>query len=197
MKSGSLAARAYKMVRQLKKDTRPEYKSIDTTGVTTVGTAGSVFVMNICARGDDINNRDGRVITCKSLAINLDFTANPIATLDTQFRVAIVHARNVDGLSPAFTDIFTATDFVSQRNLSNRSEYRILMDKVITLSPDSYAKKNIRVYKRFNIKTIFNAGTAGTVADVETGGIFFFFFSSDNVNLPTMAGTYRLRFIDN
>lgn len=192
-----LASKAMSGVRYLKNLINVEFKTIDSTSSATYGTTPTIFCLNAVALGDDYNNRDGRQIRLKSCAMNMDFIANPAATTDTQLRVVLFIAKSPEGANPGFADVFDTANLYSQRNLTNRKEYVILFDKVITLSPESVEKKFFKYYKKMNMKTVFNSTSSATVAAVEANGLFLYMFSSDSTNPPTVNFTHRCRFIDN
>lgn len=192
-----LASKAMSGVRYLKNLINVEFKTIDSTSSTTYGTTPTFYTLNAVALGDDYNNRDGRQIRIKSCQLNMDFLANPTATTDTQIRCILFLAKSPEGATPTFTDVFDSANLYSQRNLTNRKEFVILFDKIITLSPESVDKKFFKYYKKMNFKTIYNSTATATVAAVESNGLFLCMFSGDAVNPPTINFTHRCRFIDN
>lgn len=192
-----LASKAMSGVRYLKNLINVEFKTIDATSSATYGTTPVIAPLNAVAIGDDYNNRDGRQIRLKSCALRMDFLANAAATTDTQIRCVLVLAKSPEGVAPTFTDVFDTANLYSQRNLTNRKEFVIMFDKIITLSPDSVDKKFFKYYKKLNFKTIFNSTSTATVAGIESNGLFLMFLSSDNTNQPTINYTHRCRFIDN
>jgi len=98
----------------------------------------------------------------------------------------------------------------AQLNMNNRDRFRILADKHIGLDPLVFTEatttgcavnqiKPIKLFKRLNLETIFNAGNAGTVADISSGalGVLWINGQAAGQNGPVDAVvSYRVRFAD-
>lgn len=193
----SLALKAYKMAKKNASEIDPEYKTIDLSSTANIGTTAVIAILNSCTPGDGYAQRDGRQIRIKSLQLQMNMIQNASATTDTQFRIIVFIARQPHALLPVVADLLTVTNVYSPRNLDGRKEYIILYDKVITLSQNAYEKKLVKIYKKLDMKTVFNGNSSGGFSDVETNGLYLLKFSTDNTNQPQLSYNSRVRFLDN
>lgn len=87
------------------------------------------------------------------------------------------------------------------RNLSNRSKFSILSDKVcrITEITSSSAECNLKMYKRLNFHTVY--GTSDTSGDdIEKNALYVMMFTNATATYPSPLNfsiMHRLRYIDN
>lgn len=160
-----------------------EYKSIDqTVGNATLDTTGSVTLLNGCARGTDINEREGREIDLRSVQLRMNISARSEAIVDQTVRVLLVYDRQTNGAAPGLTDIIRGGTVCGMRNLENRKRFKILMDYTVRLNANYTGGASLHTaanngvfkdyYQRFNLPTTFNSGNAGTVADMATGSLY-------------------------
>lgn len=152
-----------------------EFKSKDTTiNAAVIDSTGSVNLINGIARGDDINERTGREIILKSIQINGRIRSTAATGVTQIGRVICVYDRQTNGAAPAITDVLTSNSTTSARNLENRRRFKILMDKVFALSAagQSGEQQEFRFYRRLRHPVTFNAGDAGTVADIASGSLY-------------------------
>lgn len=163
--------------------TKGEFKSIDkTVSSATLDTTGSVTLLNGCARGSDINEREGREITLRSLQLRLNVMVRSEAIVDQTVRILIVYDRQTNGTAPSVTDVISGGTVTGMRNLENRKRFKIIMDHTTRLNATYTGGASLHTasnngyfhdfYKRFELPTTFNSGTAGTVADISTGSLY-------------------------
>jgi len=188
-----------------------ELKLIDTgaAAITAVGSgAGASFVtLNGCVPGSDISNRIGRKIVMKSLLGRLSIY--PVATTNAPIgdvlRVIIFldHQTNATGPT-ATTDVLQTANYQSPLNLANRDRFKVIFDKFFTVNANSYTAGALttgdprpvhkKLYKKMTEPTIYNAGTAGTVADITSNSLHMLAITANGQT--RLEYNYRVRFID-
>lgn len=160
-------------------------------------TTGTVALINGCVPGTGENQRFGRRMIMKSVEIRLgQFTvASSSASQTEQLRVLLVYDRQSNGAAPAWADVIQSMDAASTAtslawsfpNVSNKQRFAILRDwlwkpnpiantsvnQVAQDAPQASMNRDIHEYVKLKgLETQFNTGTAGTVADITSGGLF-------------------------
>lgn len=95
------------------------------------------------------------------------------------------------------------------RNLDNKDRFRILYDKAFMMGGSSTVanlyigqegKSSYLINKRIecNVDTIFNSGSAATIADIQTGAIFYLCLGTfvTGTSDPTVTGKIRVDYLD-
>ncbi len=173
-----------------------EFKAIDIANSGTVSTTAGFVLLNGSAPGDDFDTRDGRQVRIKSIQITLTYFQHSSAVV-TQIRAIVFLDKQPNETTPTVTELLDTATMVSFRNLNFRKRFVILRDEVFTMS-DSGSKMGIwKYYKQIDAKTVFDAGTAGTIADITTNAIFLMLLSTEATNLLNVTRVSRIRFIDN
>lgn len=174
---------------------------------------GVLTLLNGCVAGSQNYNRIGRKILMKSLQLRLIVAAStPLASVDSLCRIIIVYDKQTNGAAPTVANILqsqnitgvnssSATDMV---NLDNRDRFTILRDIVFALAGQSTTAtqaiaggptvKEINEYIRLNLDTVFNAGTAGTIGDIQSGSLYM--LTIGTVAGFAAVGSTRVRFSD-
>lgn len=192
-------------------------------GVATyqVNTTGSFTLIHAPVPGSDYTNRIGRKTIVKSLYIRGSVKSEgangpnqPAApgTAAQLLRMIIFVDNQPNGAVPVVADLLVSASPASHLNPNNRDRFKILCDKEFVLDPyinlntanaAQYGACNqikaVKKYKKLNIETIFNAGTAGTIADINSGAIYMFWIgdqpASTNYDANAIVAT-RIRFDD-
>lgn len=203
-KRRTLTKRVNKLTRLVK--TAIETKNIDATDSGTVGTAGSVVLLNGIAQGDGASNRDGKNVSIRNLDLKMDYTVPSSTTITggTHVRFIVFAAKDNDGTQAAVTDVLKAADWQENYNLDNKHNIRILRDRTLTFPNGNVydvagtpTTQSVRLYRRMN-KTfkrgmkVRYSGTGVTVADVESNGLYLLMIT--NNNLATYDVNTRLSF---
>lgn len=196
-----------------------EYKVIDIqVGTIQVNTTGAISLLNGCVQGTDYTQRIGRKIMLKSLYIRGRIqtesatTAQASNTIAQLVRMIIVCDTQPNGTVFAITDLLNTATPESQLNLNNRDRFSVICDKQWVLGPEYYSGTAtqaynsssqqiypIKKYKKLNIETIFNAGNAGTIADMNSGALYMVWIGSTGAGNFTDANAIlssRVRFQD-
>jgi len=181
-----------------------EFKAVDvTTGVTACDTTSAVVLLNGIARGDDINQRNGRQVTMRSIELRGYNYVTTATGTDQIHRVCLVLDKQPNGAALTAAQVFSSVSHLAPRNLENRARFKILMDKRMTLNSDVVGEPGARrvwkIYRRLNIPVTFNNGNAGTVADIITGSVYLVMIGSNaaGVTAGSFQGISRIRYTDN
>jgi len=181
----------------------PEYKYMDTTlspGSTRCDTTGDVILVNGCARGDDVGDRIGRKIVMKSLEMRLYAYVTAGTGVDQTNRVMVVYDKQPNGAAPAITDVLVSISTTALKNANNDHRFNVLYDQTYYLngSGESDSAKIWKNYRRLNFPVQFNSGDAGTIADIQTGSLYFLVMGSEarGVTASQINGRVRVKFVD-
>lgn len=183
---------------------RTELKSIDldlaTTGASGDGGIKSTMgrtCANAISIGADINQRVGRKITIRSLEMHYNITADPDQDQPAVCRVMVIFDRQANGTQPAATDILTSASINAPKNLNNRERFQILKDDLVSVM--RLTDKNqvtSKWYFRTALPVVYNAGVAGTYADIASGSLWVCTLSEIATDYPLLKGFLRVRYSD-
>jgi len=156
-------------------------------------------LLNGMANGNDASTRIGRKVTLRSLLFKYSCSMVTAGTGGACIRFLIVYDKQSNAAAPTITDVLLQNEFLSPNNLSNRDRFVTLVDEVT--APISAAGEQATcgiVYKVLNLEQMFNAGSAGTIADITMGSIYLFVAQSGNIagGAPTIAYKTRIRYTD-
>lgn len=160
-----------------KQYTRPkqEWKAIDTSiAGAAANTTGNIVLINGCVRGDDIEERDGRQINLRSVELRGKTSVTEETGVAQRHRILLVLDKNPHGTNPSIDDILKTNSTLALRNLDNRKRFKIIMDKTYALnaSGEVGSGRLFKKYIKMTYNTQYNGGTAGTIADIESGALF-------------------------
>lgn len=188
-------------------------------GNVDVNTTGSFTLLNGCEQGSDYTDRIGRKIFMKSLFIrgmvstqpSLNAGSSPSAANSQTARMVVFIDSQPNGAAPSVTDLLNTASPFSQLNLNNRDRFRILADETFCFGPlvtsttatqaIAYADNQaslVERYLRLRHETIFNAGNAGTIGDINSGALYMFWIGSVISGAADCIATVstRVRFLD-
>ena len=176
-----------------------ELKFLDVNSAIAVGgaaasTFGAGVLLNGLANGNDASSRIGRKVTIKSLYLRWSQLFIAGAGGAGSIRVLIVYDKQANAAAPSITDILLANDFHSPNNLSNRDRFVTICDVLTDPISTSGDQSGCGAFKKsLNLETMFNTGSAGTVADITTGSIYMFIAQSGGITTTAPTFTYRSR----
>lgn len=181
-----------------------ELNFVDTAlALANVSTTATLTLLNGLAQGTTASTRIGRRIQMKS--IEMKGFANAQSTSDFQtVRFAIVLDKQANAAAPAFTDIYDAATPYALRNISNKARFWVLWDSGLKdiSGNNSFmcdtSVESLEIYKRINIPVQYNAGTAGTVGDIQTNALYFVAIGSKATGTTSamFTGNIRIRYDD-
>lgn len=200
------------------RSTGPEKKVWDVvTGTTQCNTTGFIQCLFLPVLGNDYNNRIGRKTTATSIymrghvlteAAKDAINGAALAVPASMVRMILFLDDQPNGAVPALLDLLLEALPSSQLNINNRERFRILKDKTWVFDPylagltwvsATNQIGTLKVYKKLNLETTFNATNGGTIADINSGALNICWLS----NLPSGTDTdcnarysVRVRFLD-
>lgn len=181
-----------------------ELNFVDNAVSGTDSTTARIVLLNGLQQGTTASTRIGRRVTIKSIELKGRVTAGASGTAST-VRYAIVLDRQANAVTPAFTDIYDAALPESLRNISNKARFQVVWDSgLINLVGTSAgttdaARRSFEFYKKVGFPVQYNAGTAGTIGDIQTNALYFVSVGdvASGATAPTLVGQARLRYSDN
>lgn len=191
-------------------DKMGEWKFVDTSiANTNVSTTPQVTLLNGLAPGTNGSQRIGRKVRFHTIELKL-FSVSDATTTYNIVRYALVLDKQANGAAPAFTDIYDAATPTALRNISNKERFSVLWDSGLiklvgnltgTISTQQLSEASAQVheaYKKWSWSTQYNAGTAGTVADIATNAVYFVAIGSQvsGTGDSVVSGQIRLRYTD-
>lgn len=194
---GAAVGQLWKDVSMLKGLVNTEFKFKDVAVTNlSIPSTGQVTDLNGLTKGDNVNQRSGRMVRWKSVQIQGQITRNPSSTTQDRGRICLVIDKHADGAGSGYTDIYDSLDVNSFRNLDNRKRYVILKSWNFVLDADK-PERYFKVYKPIDMKTVYNSLNNGNIADIEANSLSLFYISDRATNQPTVDMKVRLRYIDN
>jgi len=206
-----LATRGYKL-------NASELKVADVDWTTQdINTTGDFQLLAAPIPGSDMTNRIGRKITIRSIYLRGVVTQQLAQTCaaGTSFpslcRLIVFADMQPNGAAPGVTDLLKEAHSTSQLNLNNRDRFKIYCDEVWALGPwvsvttatqaqmvSDGVTKPFKIYKKIKLPVIFNAGSAGTVADITSGALYYLWIGNNtsSVNDAVAQISSRCRYAD-
>lgn len=187
----------YKDVKMLKNLINVEFKVKDESFNVATDASGAFQLINGLTQGDDNSNRDGRQVRFKSIQMRGRVSRNASAT-QTRDRVKLVCFidKQPNTAAPTWLSLYTGTDVTAFRNLDWKRRYVILWEKIVNIDEDD-PSKDWKMYRKIDMKTVFDNSSSGLVSDITTNAIYIGYISEFGVNGPGMDIDTRVRFIDN
>lgn len=192
----------YKDVMLLKSLINTEKKFIDTpsAGATLpTNTNGTLILLNALSQGTAYNQRTGISIKIASIEVEGFCTLNASATTDF-IRVSLIQDKQPNGSSANYGNVYdlaTAVAPLSFRNQATVDRFVVLKNWKIDLDTNGRALVKFKCYLKLNEHTKYNAGNAGTIADIATNAFYLTFAGNLSANFSTINYNCRIRFIDN
>lgn len=193
---------------------KPELKASDQTinGTTAVNTTGAFTLLNGLVPGTGLNQRVGRKLLVKY--INFRGVCGPDSafaggntSVGQQHRYIIFADRDSNGAAPTLAQLLDSAAPWSQYNLDNRGRFKILADwthefpgiAASAAGQPSNGVQSFDVKIPCTLSTLYNAGTAGTVADIQSNAIYLFAIGSapSGITDGQYFATVRIRYFDN
>lgn len=187
----------WKDVGMLKGLVNTEFKTLDiNVSIPSLTTTGAVLLHSGLTKGDNVNERDGRMVRWKSIQIAGSVTRNAASTVQNRIHLALVIDTQPNGSGPVYTEIYDTATPDSFRNLDGRKRFVILKTWDMVLDADR-PEKFFKLYKKLDMKTVYNSGDSGTISDIESNALLVLAISDAATNTPSFTYKSRARFIDN
>lgn len=183
-----------------------ELKNIDTITTSAVlfplaTTTGVVSAcLNGCAQGTTAVTRVGRRITIKSIYVRGVVIKAATTTGENIMRLMIVYDKQANATAPTGAAVLVPDAVHGVNLLDNSRRFVTLMDKVFSCSTVGGANQDdhFEFYKKVNLPVEYNAGSAGTVGDIQSGSLHMIAWNAAGFLVAAPAGsiTVRVRYSD-
>lgn len=180
-----------------------EKKNIDqTVSFPTFATATSArTTLNASQAGALPTNRVGRRIKMTSLLIRGNIQMAATSTGSTPVRVLVVYDKQTNKAAPAANEVLNADTIANTQLLANSHRFQVIMDEIVQCVGASGPQScYINRYVKLNgLETEYIDGTgAGTSADITSGGLFCFVWTSAGIGVAALTNELvsRVRFVD-
>lgn len=182
-----------------------EKKFRDVNQVISADDTGSFTLLNGMAQGTSQSTRIGNKISMTSILLRLAAFNGEAGASAPIIRYLIVYDKQTNAATPAITDVLTAATVLAPMNLANRDRFVVLAED--TFRPDNtfndtaaiaeYAEFRQR-YIKIRLDTVFNNTSGGTVADIQSGGLFIIALSTmvNGTAEPVVTIYSRIRYTD-
>lgn len=166
----------------------------------TFSSTPTVVVLYSPTPGSASTQRLGLNTSMNSFYLNAHIVKAEAATT-TSCRLMVIWDRNPSGATPAANSILDTSvipaALVAPVNLAFSNRFKILIDERFVITADNGA---VYVQRYLNLNhdmyTTKFKGSAGTVADIESGGLFIMTMSDEGTNTPVSQVSTRVRFVD-
>jgi len=178
---------------------------------TTVSVASNTIqLLNGMAQGTTASTRLGRRIRIMSIQLRGRIFSAATTTV-SKAAVCVVYDKQANAADPAWQDVWDnstalgANSPFAMRNLSNADRFVVLwreeFDVLGNVTATAITDKGTHVidhYRRCNLETHYNAGSAGTIGDIQTGSLYVMACSNvaTGTAAPLLDLTTRIRFSD-
>lgn len=180
-----------------------EWKYKDTLINVAIDATGTQTLLNGISPGNGASERVGMKICIKTVEIILRVKVTDGTGVDQDQRLMILLDRQANGAAPAaLTDFLLAANITSPRALTNRKRFKTFWNKIYSLnaSGESGSHRIYKAYLKFRRPIIvdYNAGAAGTVADISSNALYLITLGSvvAGATAGVAYGYIRLRYTD-
>ena len=182
---------------------RGELKYVDAIGsAISITSSGVLHLLNGLVPGTGASQRIGKKAIMKTLQFRAAMGGGTTGATPFQgfVRLLWIYDKQSNATAPTVAQILEQTSGSSMMNMDNRDRFTVLADKQFALDQSGgHQSAQCKMFKRLNHATIFNNGTAGTVADITSGSIYLLVINESvniNTNDPIIYYTNRIRFDD-
>lgn len=176
-----------------------EVKHLDTNVTSaTQGTTALVTPLTKMAQGVNGSQRNGQQVKFRTLRLRINIQRNALATsVADHVRVIVFRFHYPDGALPTANKILESpTDYLSYFDPNEARAYRVLFDRVVTLTSDS-PDRILRINRtRLNSISKYDT-TAADTAGLVSGHFFVLYLSDTNTNSPYVGFNSRMMYVDN
>lgn len=157
------------------------FKDVATNG-TFVAQWSAPLLINGLVPGTDASQRVGRQTEIKRILMRL--------TVGSPCRIVLVLDTQSNGSAPAITDIFQADLYEAEINFNYRDRFYPVFDTCLPIAGDLHLEEDLET----SILTFYNSGSAGTVADIATGALYWMINNSTTSAAGTYTGNIRIEY---
>lgn len=188
----------------------PEIKNVDTNFLNVQpSSTGAVTLLNGMTQGTTSVTRIGQKIEMTACQIKLAYynsaSIDSVTTVGMDLlQVSLVYDKQANGTAPTWSDIFTDSTAINAptgaRNVNNLDRFVVLKTFHVCLNTDGPSADYIEHYVSMNHDVRYNTGTAGTVADIQTGALYLAYSNTNAIanvaNSGNIVANIRVSFKD-
>lgn len=187
----------------------PEIKNVDTNFLDVQpSSTGAVTLLNGMTQGTTTVTRIGQKIEMTACQIKLAYSSATTASVTTApmdlLQVSLVYDKQANGAAPAWSDIFTDSTAINApcgaRNVNNLDRFVVLKTFHVCLAGAGPNAEYIEHYVSMKHDVRYNTGTAGTVADIQTGALYLAYSNGNAIagvaNSGKIVANIRVSFKD-
>jgi len=180
-----------------------EYKNVDATFSGAFSTTMTQLLLNGLVPGTSATTRIGRKVTLRRLDFILNLANAPTTTNDHVALLFVVD-RQPNGGNFNATDLLSSATSLSLPNPNEFERFRTIarydlsfIGSATNAGPGGVLP-SLAEHLPLNIPTFFNAGTAGTIADIQTNALFVVAIGSNATGAtnPIISGNIRVWYTD-
>lgn len=170
---------------------KPEWKFADVTASgTTITTAATLVNLTPISQGDTDTNRNGDIVTFKSLFIRLSMTPNATAGMNF-LRMIVVQDKASLSAAPNIGAILEAsTNYLSPISNDSGKRIKVILDRTYTVDADGNGSQVDKLYRKLNIRAEFD--DAATIPQINS--LYLVLISDQVTNGPSVSYYSRVRF---
>lgn len=191
---------------------KPEVKWYDQnqTGVPPTGTVtptsmpqtGAIILLNDMNQNANANGFIGGQVSIKSCGYRFEVQLpndGMNTAVPTSGRVVLIWDKQPNNAVAAWTDVFAQANYLAFTNMLYRERFVILRNQQFSLSPQGDESLFFEGYCNINMTTTYTITGAGATGSPLTGALLLAYISDqpDDTTQPQIAGTWRVRYIDN
>lgn len=178
----------------------PEIKNVDTNFLDVQpSSTGAVTLLNGMTQGTTTVTRIGQKIEMTSCQIkglyynNITDLGNISGTPGCDLlQCSLVYDKQSNGAAPSWSDIFTDSTAINAptgaRNVNNLDRFVVLKTFHVLISQAGPNAEYFEHYIPMNHDVRYNTGTAGTVADIQTGALYLAYSNSNPIASVATSG---------
>ena len=192
----SAGVKALKKVNKIIRNT--EKKFIDNASSGNQSSTIAITPISLAGQGDTASSREGNKLVMMSLQMKYTWKQSESAAA-TRCRIMIVEDRQVNGATFSANDLLESTALgtaiISPLNLDGAFRFKVLYNKVHSLSINGSKVQYAEMFKKINIRARYS-NSGGTIASVLSSGLFVVAVSDETSQTPNLSFFTRIRFND-
>ncbi len=175
-----------------------EKKFVDKDAQDSSSNTITITPITLIGQGDSASSREGNKIVLTSLQMKYTFKQST-AAIATRCRVMLVLDKQTNGAVFTAGELLQSTSLgtaiVSPLNLDGAFRFKVLYNKVHTLSSEGSVVQYSEMFKKMNIQARYS-GSGGAQSNILSSGLYIVHLSDESSNTPNISYFTRVRFID-
>lgn len=191
------ARQAWRDFNSIRRFINTEFHLSDTIASNaSVSSTTTITLLNGLQLGDTTTTRTGQSIKMDRSDFRFIMRGN-VTAVTCFLRVIVVVDKQANSAAPASGDLLAADTVIAPYTFASQQRFIPLFDETFALPSSGQAC----ITKAVGVNTIqhvtYNAGNAGTIADISSNSLYLYMLSDQATNTPTISYYYRLWFVDN